>query len=268
MKGFFLWFAVFAAVLSAPPLSAQLITKDISLRYRSDSSSQSVLLSNLLPDEVGNQSPFIGTAYWSDSSRLLECRSMLSFDLGMLNKLIKPGQVVRATLVLHPIKPVEGATKSESRDSRLIVRRVVDTWEDSATTWLNQPKYTADDQVIKKVPAEKMNETVKINVTEIVRNMLLFGNNGFLICFPERDKMPASASQWFASSRNEKKEIRPVLLLDFYVVRGSTPYFPTSPLIEVMNRTEYLKDDHPTKSGGNEKVSVTSESQKTIKNKD
>jgi hypothetical protein len=224
-------------------------TREISLRFKTDSSSKAVLLSNLMPEANGNASPYIGTAYWSDSNILRECRSLLSFDLGSLVWLIKPEQVTRATLFLQPVQP--GAV-NQYHTNKFIVRRVTEPWEDSMTTWNNQPNYSRQDEVIKKVSADNSDQTVKVNVTEMLRNMIREGNNGFMLCFPPRDEVAATASKWFGSGKNEKAAFRPVLQIDFYVRKASSPGFPTSPLIEVVerNQREVRPETTPSKETG------------------
>lgn len=191
-----------------------------------------------MPDAVGNASPYIGTAYWTDNNHELECRSLLTFDLGSLTFLIKPEQVVRATLILEPVQP--GAV-NPNHTNKFIVRRVTTEWEDTLTTWNNQPEFATNDEVIKKVPADKADETVKVNVTDILKNMIRYGNNGFLLCFPPREEVAATASKWFASGKNENVTYRPVLQVDFYVRNAVNPNFPTSPLIEVVERQNQRK---------------------------
>ena len=51
-----------------------------SVLLKSGYTTKSVLVSNLLADRVGDMSPVIGTAAWSDSGRQLQCRSLLEFD--------------------------------------------------------------------------------------------------------------------------------------------------------------------------------------------
>jgi hypothetical protein len=194
--------------------SAQIIYSgfsDVSVVLRSDTSTRSVLISNLLEDRVGDVSPIIGTAAWVDKNKKLQCRSLLSFDYGILPKLITPEQITEAILYLKPVEILTTETVNGTWYSKFIVRRVLKPWEDSTTSWLTQPEATMDDEVIKSVPEHKKHKTVKIDVTEIVRNMFRYGNNGFMIRYEDSLEASTFLSQWFASARYENEKLRPEL---------------------------------------------------------
>ena len=226
---------------------------DFIIRLRADTLCRSVLLSNLLPDDVGDQSPFIGMAYWKDSSKgLMECRSMLAFDhLKSISLWLEPNRIMRAYLVLKPVHP-SGVLRAGYYDLKVIVRRIRDNWEDSLSTWTNQPSAYTEDQVIKRIPSEKLDQPVRINVTDMVKNMFRTGQNGFLLVFPPREN-DRTISQWYASARNEDKSLRPVLELEFAASTRSNPYMSESPLYEIARRTVTTSGEN---TGKNEPVPV------------
>lgn len=128
---------------------------EVSIVLRSDSTTKSVLMSDLLQDRIGDLSPIIGSASWTDKGKRLQCRSLLSFDYGLLPQLINPDNITKAELVLMPLQLKDQAGENEIQPVKLTVRRVVQQWEDSATNWLNQPLSNTGDQVIARVPRKK-----------------------------------------------------------------------------------------------------------------
>ena len=191
---------------------------------KSDTSTRSVLISNLLADRVGDISPIIGAAAWIDNNQKLQCRSLLYFEYGILPMLIKPEQITEAKLILRPLELNTVETSNGDQPSNFVVRRVLEPWEDSMTSWLTQPISNPADEAIKSIPEHKKGKPVRIDVTEIVRNMFRYGNNGFMITY--KDSLEASNfwSHWFASARYENKKLRPELLISY-----SLPFFAGFP---------------------------------------
>jgi len=195
------------------PVNAQPGTgySDVSILLKADTLTRSVLISNIMENKGGDQSPFIGAAYWSDSSNKFRCRSLLSFNYGILPTMIKPEQIVRAELVLYPLELQTTAGQSSNTPNNLIVRRILEPWEDSLASWSNQPATDTRSESAKQLPRKKKETAVKFNVTGIVKDMFQYGNNGFLIS--NMDSLSAAYTQWFASARYDDESIRPALLL-------------------------------------------------------
>ncbi|MEO7923116.1 MAG: DNRLRE domain-containing protein [Chitinophagaceae bacterium] len=213
-------FAILFFIFSSFPVFSQSLTgySDMSVTLKADTNSRSVLVSNLFEERAGDQSPIIGTAGWFDKGKHLQCRSYLAFDYGLLPKYLKPDQLISAELILNPVQ-LEATADKDVQNSTFIVRRVLQSWEDSSTSWINQPLSNGGDQVIKNVQAKKRDRSVKIDVTKMVKDMFRFGNNGFLICNIDSVENSATFSQWFASARNENQHIRPEL-----IIRYTLPY--------------------------------------------
>ena len=186
---------------------------DFSVVVKADSNSRSVLLTNLLEKQPGNESPIIGTAAWNDLGRQLQCRSLLSFDYGVLPKVINPEQIAKAQLILVPLKINSTIDNSDIQYSKFMVLRVLEPWEDSLATWSNQPLADIKSEVTKQINPKKRDKLVKIDVTDMVKNMFLLGNNGFLIKYEDSLSAAASFSHWFASAKNENEDLRPLLVI-------------------------------------------------------
>ena len=186
---------------------------DYSIVIKADSNSRSVLLTNLLEKEPGNQSPIIGTAAWTDLGRQLQCRSLLAFNYGELPKVIRVDQIVKAQLILMPLRINSTIDNNDKQFSKFIVQRVLEPWEDSLATWANQPHADIKGEVIKQINPKKKDKLVKVDVTDMVKNMFLKGNNGFMIKYEDSVTAAASFSHWFASAKNENEDLRPLLVI-------------------------------------------------------
>lgn len=199
------------------PIAAQSFANfsEISIALKSDSTSKSVLMSNMLQNKAGDMSPIIGSASWIDNGKRLECRSLIAFDYGILPKMISPDMITKAQLILMPLFLKDQADENETQASKITVRRVLQPWQDSTANWSNQPLTYIPDEVISRIPKKKKDQALKINVTEIVKNMFRFGNNGFLICYSDSMTASASSSNWFASAKYENENVRPLLLITY-----------------------------------------------------
>ena len=203
------------AIFITSAISAQTYSgyTDFSVILKADSNSRSVLLTNLLETEPGNQSPIIGTAAWTDLGRQLQCRSLLSFNYGGLPNVIRVEQIVKAQLILMPLQINSAIDNNDKQFSKFIVQRVLEPWEDSLATWSNQPRADIKGEVIKQINPKKKDKLVKIDVTDMVKNMFLHGNNGFMIRYEDSLEAAASFSHWFASAKNENEDLRPLLVI-------------------------------------------------------
>jgi hypothetical protein len=206
------------AIFITAAISAQTYSgyTDFSVVLKADSNSRSVLLTNLLETEPGNQSPIIGTAVWTDLGRQLQCRSLLSFNYGVLPNVIRAEQIVKAQLILMPLQinsSINNNIGNNRQFSKFIVQRVLEPWEDSLATWSNQPLADIKNEVTKQINPKKKDKLVKIDVTDMVKTMFLHGNNGFMIKHEDPLTAAASFSHWFASAKNENEDLRPVLVI-------------------------------------------------------
>jgi hypothetical protein len=195
-------------------LTNGLRTGEQSFIIPSDSTSQSVLISDLMADQSGYQSPIIGTGAWSDVGKDIQAKSLLFFNVKQYAADLKAADIVRVDLILLPVN-------IEKNDEvihfpRIAVRRVIQPWEDSATTWKNQPDVSLSDEVSYTLSSLKKTNYYKINITRLFRNMLRFGNYGFQISYPENKETVEPFSRWFASPKSEEPNLRPFLLITIY----------------------------------------------------
>jgi hypothetical protein len=219
--GFLLFFT--ATGSRAQYYSAEYINRSLTLR--SDFPAKSVLVSNLLSDRVGDMSPVIGAANWIDSGRQLECRSLLAFNYEFLPKLIinDPSLINSAELVLFPLQ-VFFSENDRDKPRRFLVRRVLENWEDSATMWQNQPPADSDRQVLKLVRKKNIDKPVSIDVTRLVRDMIRYGNHGFLICPESPQPETMAMGQLFASPKIREEDLRPLLVINYRQLADPTLY--------------------------------------------
>lgn len=203
------------AIFASTVVSAQTYSgfSDASIVLKADSTTRSTLITNLLADRVGDMSPIIGTAAWAENNKKLQCRSLIAFDYGILPKLLKPEQIVEAQLILRPVEFNTVESINGVPSPKFHVQRIVEPWEDSLTSWLTQPASEVADETVKQVDVYRKRKTVKIDVTEIVKNMFRYGNNGFMIRNEDSLETAVFISQWFASAKNEDEKLRPQLVI-------------------------------------------------------
>jgi hypothetical protein len=185
---------------------------DITYRFKSDSTTTSVLISNLLADNVGAESPIIGTAAWTDKQNMFECRSLLSFFYGGLPAVYGPEQIVEARLILKPL--IIPAQNVSIHTPRFVVRRIASEWNDSSVSWNTQPETELKGEVMKSVNEKRKEKTIAVDVTSIMKSMFVNGNNGFMISYRDSLSDPGMF-QWFASAKNEEESLRPELEIRF-----------------------------------------------------
>jgi len=187
----------------------------LKITLKSDSSTKSVLVSNLKEDKAGDMSPVIGAAVWMDGGKELQCRSLLEFDFNLLPVEIRnnPLLILEADLVLYPID-AEFAVHDNEKPSVIYIREVLDKWEDSSTMWNNQPNVSSENQASGTIEAKNKNIPTSIDVTDLVLINIFKGrNNGFMIGYDENRNQSFTAGQLFASPKHENPAIRPQLIL-------------------------------------------------------
>jgi hypothetical protein len=166
----------------------------------------------MFTDRIGDRSPVIGAAFWTDSGRQLQCRSLLEFNYQFLPATIinDPTLITSAELILYPVQ----LASSQNDPGKVIVRRILENWEDSTTIWMNQPA-TDSFRIADAQKKNRKNKPVSIDVTGLVLDMFKFGNKGFMICNENPPGESNTAEQWFASPKYENEKLRPVLVINF-----------------------------------------------------
>jgi len=200
-------------VTNAQPSSTQYFNSTQSVTLRSDYPSKSVLVSNLFEDRVGDMSPIIGAVAWADSGKQLQCRSLLEFNYMFVPRKVinDPSLIVSAELILYPVQ-LASSNIDADKPGKIIIRRVLQTWEDTSTMWLNQPPADSTMQVTETIKKKLKMKPVSIDVTGLVMDMLRYGNQGFMIC---NEPSEQTSNPWFASPKNDDESIRPLLVIHF-----------------------------------------------------
>jgi len=212
-------FLSFLAIILPSILFSQVVpvtyTATSNIVVRSDVKPKSVLLTNAVSDKVGDQSPVIGIAA-CDTCEKFECRSMLQFDLRQLPEAMqqRPDIIENAQLIIYP-----KFSDNKIDPFTFYVKRVWDPWTDSLSTWNNQPFIKTVGSVKVKVNPSRT-KPLRIDVTGMVRDMLKFGNYGFMFSVEDVTKVPA-VGEWFASPKNDDKKARPVLLINYTTTYNS-----------------------------------------------
>jgi hypothetical protein len=219
-------------------------TKEIlKIILESDSSTKSVLVSNIIEDKAGDMSPVIGAANWLDNGKKLLCISLLEFNFNLIpvEILNNPSLILQADLVLYPIN-TEFAVDDQAKTSVIYIRQVLDKWQDSSTSWNNQPNTNFENQHSATIETKNQNSPASIDVTDIVLNNIFKGtNNGFMIFYDENRNKSFAAGQLFASPKNENSAIRPQLVLyiayqkDIEFTKKASSITPIKPVDNLLN---------------------------------
>jgi hypothetical protein len=189
---------------------------------RSDSTSRSALLTSF-SDKPGDQSQLLATGMLYGGDSITECLSLLAFDYSQLPTRFKPENILEARLILFPLRlENEELTGNNSFNGEIVLKRVIENWDDSLATWKNKPATDEEDVIVKKIRSGIKEGIVDINVTKQVRQMMKEGNYGFLISSKMSSKDEKGDIQWFASVKHEDKILRPVLRI-YYSYRTMFP---------------------------------------------
>ena len=190
---------------------------------RADSSCPSALISNITTQR-GDRSQLLGTGLVTLRDSGMECRSLLAFDLKKISLFVEPELVSRARLVLFPMRLGEEAASQPSFPASISVSRITSPWNDSLTHWNNQPLTDEEYTIIKNIRPAKADDLLEINVTRQLKKMLREGNYGFMISSIPVSGPTDEEIKWYASSRHQVKNFRPVLLIEF--TRKHNPAMP------------------------------------------
>lgn len=200
------------------------------LTLRSDFPAKTVMVSNI-NQQVGEKSPFLVAAAMKENESQKEFRSLLQFNYDSLPALIMkdPTRIALAELVLYPTNANFMANKYDE-PGKLLIQRIVENWYDSSTGWDNQPTVDSFEVAKQKVKIKRKNPEIRINVTLLVMDMILFGNKGFMIRQNNEVVANTLTGLSFASSLNDDKLIRPLLIITY---NDGSNY---SPQIEMQQR--------------------------------
>ena len=206
------------------------------ISLRSDFPPEMALVTNVPEYTAGDSSPLIIAGSWKNNGQQRECQSLLKFDYNKLPLSLTndPHIISLAELVLYPVDSVIEQADI-NKQGRFMIRRIVEDWIDSATMWDNMPAVDSSYEVRKQIKIKRRNGEMRVDVTQLVKEMLLYGNKGFLIA-PDTlyEKALASASI-FASPLNPDKNIRPLLRITYWLP-GRDNYSEQSPIPPIRKR--------------------------------
>ncbi len=119
-----------------------------------------------IPLENRTNNDYLPLSSWTVLGERITGRLILNFDLDFGERTILIDSVL---LNLHLITHSDDSPTFEgnSGENAFYIRRVIEDWDTETVTWVNQPKYTNQYQVL--VPAIKSKSTgvVKANVTDL-----------------------------------------------------------------------------------------------------
>ncbi|MDZ4795243.1 MAG: DNRLRE domain-containing protein [Bacteroidota bacterium] len=230
-----LLFLLLSGNSTAQYYQGELINSTITLR--SDAPSKSVLVTKIPRYGIGHISPLIIAAGWTDYGRKMECRSLLKFNYNLVPELIitDPSSIRSVELILYPANTA--LTHDDmNKPRKLFVKRVAESWEDTVTTWDNQPMADTSTEVTKLIKPKNKNNPVTINVTKLVVDMFRFGNNGFIICPENSTGQSIAARELFGSPKNKDETLRSILVINYREVVGTSLRTP-----DAGGRTKQIK---------------------------
>ena len=157
-----------------------------------------------------------------------------------------PGVIISAELILFPLQ-VAFSDSDVYQPSKFIVSRVLKKWQDTAARWINQPAVDTSSQVVKIIKMQEKNQPVNVDVTRLIKDMILFGNNGFMICLENSPEPSIAFGELFASPKNENKNLRPILFINYREMATTSSL--SQPLTDAGGRAQQLRTQQNTGTG-------------------
>jgi len=119
-----------------------------------------------------------------------------------------PTRIASAELVLFPTN-ADFLKNNYDEPGKLVVQRIVDNWYDSSTACDNQPRVDSFEVARQKIKIKRKTPEIRVNVTLLVMDMILYGNKGFMIRQNNQVVSNTITGLSFASSLNDDKLLRP-----------------------------------------------------------
>ncbi|MEO5889074.1 MAG: DNRLRE domain-containing protein [Ferruginibacter sp.] len=155
----------------------------------------------------------IDMAAWTSNGNKLVQRTFIKFDYSG----IPPGATIdSAKLYLYAVTGPHGGNGIDAHfgtGNACYIKRITSTWTlPNPFTWSNQPISTATNQVIIPQSTNAFENSV-INVTDLVKDMQINGNNGFAIVL--QNETIYNIRQ-YASSNNADVTKHPALVISYH----------------------------------------------------
>jgi hypothetical protein len=132
---------------------------------------------------VGNdpQAPELVAGTWTNGGTLIIIRGALKFNLSSIPA---GANILSAKLNLYSNPtPLNGdhINANSGQNNSMFIKRIVSSWTPTSFTWPTQPQTTIINQV--SIPHTNQNffDLIEIDVKNLVSDMHLSGNNGFMI---------------------------------------------------------------------------------------
>ena len=160
----------------------------------------------------GNDPDFIASQ-WDYSGEPGTMRSLIQFDLSSLPK---GAEVSDARLSLYYNH--ESETPGQSGNNAAYIRRLIEPWEESTVAWNGQPFYTTTNEVLLPASTFPDQDYTGIDVTNIVRDMLMFPNTSHGFMFMLQMEQGLNSMKFYSSDAANEFE-RPKLEITLGTVR-------------------------------------------------
>ena len=152
----------------------------------------------------GSDPDFIASQ-WEYSGEPGTMRSLIQFDLSSLPK---GAEVADARLSLYYNH--ESETPGQVGNNAAYIRRLIEPWEESTVAWNGQPFYTTTNEVLLPASAFPDQDYVGIDVTNLVRDMLMYPNTSHGFMFMLQTEQGLNSMKFYSSDAANEFE-RPKL---------------------------------------------------------
>ncbi len=133
------------------------------------------VISFIAPDVNWGKEPHMWCYAWTQNGDVNITRPLLKFDLSD----VPAGTTVAEALLILHYDPYTHWFGKHSGLTNFSIRRITEPWDELAVTWNNQPATTGEHE-ISIPPASFDQQNYVVNVTDLVKDMLNEGNNGFM----------------------------------------------------------------------------------------
>jgi hypothetical protein len=188
--------------LDSSMIDSSLVNQTISL---CNGNSADAYLASGAPINNYRSHPRIGGNTWTCGGDLCLSRGLFKFDLSAIPL---SSTITSATLNLYadinsPIPPTSGGPNNAAN-----LYRITSPWVENAVTWNTQPSYSLSNNVVLNASLSNY-QNYQVNVTNLLNDMLLYGNYGFMLKM--QDEVNYYLSMLFASSDNGNSALCPTL---------------------------------------------------------
>jgi hypothetical protein len=167
----------------------------------------------IVPDNNYGKSEDIHIYSWIQGRELNINRVLIDFDL---SKIPTSAKIEKAYLNLY-FNPTSaynevGGNKGNQGSDSILIQRVISDWNEKDVTWNRQPKTTAKNQVTIGKKKDPMASYKKIEITNIIQDIIKDENGQFGIMIRHKDEVPYNVV-FFASSNHPNIKLHPTLTI-------------------------------------------------------